>query len=94
MKTLNKDELLAAVKEMNNITGSFHDKRVAGYIGDVQRFMLKADVPAAVLNSDAAVGLIAMGVDSLMETGTLSTYVQQRIIQERLTPEEEAEADV
>ena len=94
MKTLSHQELLAAVKETNNITGSFHDKRVDGYIREVQRFVLQAGVPAAVLESDAVVGLIAMGVDSLMETGALSTYVQQRIIQECLTPANEEEANV
>lgn len=92
MKTLKPEELLAAVKETNNITGAYHDKRVAGFIKEVQRFMLQADVPAAVLDSDAVVGLVAMGVDSLMETGALSDYVKQRIIQERLTDPEEAES--
>ena len=86
MATLNNKELLEQVKQTNNITGDFHDKRVMGYILDVKRFMAQSDVPAAVLDSDAVVGLIAMGVDSLMETGVLSEYVKARIIQERLTP--------
>lgn len=87
------EQLLEEVKKTNNITGNFHDARVMGYIGDVKRFMLQAGVPAAVLDTDKVVGLIAMAVDSLMETGALSAYVQQRIIQENLTPEE-AEPDV
>ena len=84
------EQLLQRVKETNNITGEYQDKRVMGYIRDVKRFMAQADVPAAVLDSDAVVGLIAMGVDSLMETGVLTDYVKMRIIQERLTPETEA----
>lgn len=80
------DQLLERVKQVNNITGEYMDNRVSGYIQDVQRFMALVDVPAAVLESDAVVGLIAMGVESLMETGALSDYVKARIIQERLTP--------
>lgn len=80
------EQLLERVKKTNNITGDYHNDRVEGYINDVKRFMAGADIPAAVLDSDAVVGLIAMGVDSLMETGELSPYVQMRIIQERLTP--------
>ena len=81
------EQLLERVKKTNNITGNFHDDRVKEYINDVKRFMAGVDVPAAVLETDAVVGLIAMGVDSLMETGDISPYVQKRIIQERLTEE-------
>lgn len=88
---INEEQLLARVKEVNNYTGEYQDGRIKGYIGDVKRFMAQADVPAAVLETDAVVGLIAMGVDSLMETGALTDYVKMRIIQERLTtPETEA----
>lgn len=86
------EQLLERVKETNNITGEYQDNRVRGYIEDVKRFMRQADVPAAVLETDAVVGLVAMGVDSLMETGALTDYVKQRIIQERLTDPEEAES--
>ena len=82
-------QLLERVKKTNNITGEFHNDRVMEYINDVKRFMAGADVPAAVLDSDKVVGLIAMGVDSLMETGAISPYVQSRIIQERLTEDTE-----
>lgn len=83
------EKLLERVKKTNNITGEFHNDRVMEYINDVKRFMAGADVPAAVLDSDKVVGLIAMGVDSLMETGAISPYVQSRIIQERLTEDTE-----
>ncbi len=86
MSILTDNELLEEVKATNNITGQFHDKRVMGYIKDVKRTMAEAGIPVAVLNSDAVIGLIAMAVDNLMETGTLSEYVKSRIAQERLTP--------
>lgn len=85
---ITSEQLLERVKETNNITGEYQDARVRGFIDDVKRFMAQADVPAAVLETDAVVGLIAMGVDSLMETGALTEYVKMRIIQERLTPVE------
>lgn len=87
---INEEQLLARVKEVNNYTGEYQDKRIMGYIKDVKRFMAGTDVPAAVLETDAVVGLIAMGVDCLMETGALTDYVKMRIIQERLTDETEA----
>lgn len=93
MEKITPEQLLERVKKTNNITGEFHNDRVMGYINDVKRFMAGADVPAAVLDSDAVVGLIAMGVDSLMETGAISAYVQQRIIQERLTEPPKEAAD-
>ena len=89
---ISPEQLLQEVKKTNNITGEYQDNRVMGYIGDVKRAMAQADVPAAVLESDAVVGLIAMGVESLMEIGALSDYVMARIIQERLTPVPEEDA--
>jgi predicted metal-dependent peptidase len=89
MATLDDKELLARVKTALNITGEYHDGRISALIADVKDYMAKAGVPAAVLNTDTVVGTIAMGVDSIMETGALSQYVISRIIQLRLTPVKE-----
>lgn len=83
---ISNEQLLQEVKKANNITGEYQDNRVLASINDVKRSMAQAGVHAAVLDSDAVVGLIAMGVENLMESGVLSDYVMSRIIQERLTP--------
>ena len=84
--TLTSEQLLERVKKALNITGEYHDGRIGAYVEDVKDYMRKAGVPAAVLDSDTVVGVIAMGVDSIMENGALSDYVISRIIQLRLTP--------
>lgn len=86
MEKLTSAQLLARVKTALNITGEYHDGRIGAYVDDVKDYMAKAGVPAAVLETDTVVGVIAMGVDSIMENGALSDYVISRIIQLRLTP--------
>lgn len=83
---LSSEQTLERVKTALNITGEYHDGRIGALVDDVKDYMAKAGVPAAVLETDAVVGTIAMGVDSIMETGALSQYVISRIIQLRLTP--------
>ena len=83
---LTPEQTLERVKTALNITGEYHDGRIGALVDDVKDYMAKAGVPAAVLETDTVVGTIAMGVDSIMETGALSQYVISRIIQLRLTP--------
>lgn len=83
------DQLLARVKTARNETGEFHDGRISVFIDEVKQYLLGAGVPAAVLETDAVVGIVAIGVDNLMEEGALSDYFKQRAIQLRNTPVKE-----
>jgi len=83
------DTLLERVKTARNETGDFHDGRISVYIDEVKQYLLGAGVPAAVLETDAVVGIVAIGVDNLMEEGALSDYFKQRAIQLRNTPVKE-----
>jgi hypothetical protein len=80
------DKLLERVKEARNETGTFHDNRIRIYINEIMQYLLDAGVPAAVLETDEAVGVVAIGVDNLMEEGALSDYFKQRAIQLRNKP--------
>lgn len=84
------DQLLAKVKAARNETGNFHDGRISVFIDEVKQYLLGAGVPATVLETDAVVGIVAIGVDNLMEEGVLSDYFKQRAIQLRNTPVKEA----
>lgn len=86
MAILTAEELLERVKTARNITGEYHDGRIGIYIDEVKQYLLGAGVPAAVLKTDAVVGIITIGVDNLMEEGALSEYFKQRAIQLRLAP--------
>lgn len=90
MAKISAEELLAAVKTARNETGNFHDGRISVFINEVKQYLLGAGVPAAVLETDAVVGIVAIGVDNLMEEGALSDYFKQRAIQLRNTPVKEA----
>ncbi len=83
---ISADQLLERVKAARNITGEYHDGRIRIYIDEVKQYLLGAGVHAAVLETDAVVGIVAIGVDNLMEEGVLSDYFKQRAIQLRLAP--------
>jgi hypothetical protein len=87
---ISADQLLERVKEARNETGTFHDKRIGIYIDEVKQYLLGAGVPAAVLETDAVVGVVAIGVDDLMEEKKLSEYFKQRAIQLVRNPVKEA----
>lgn len=86
MAKLSAEQLLAKVKTARNITGEYHDGRIGIYIDEIKQYLLGAGVPAAVLDTDAVVGVVTIGVDNLMEEGVLSDYFKQRAIQLRLAP--------
>lgn len=90
MAIISAEKLLAEVKTARNETGNFHDGRISVFINEVKQYLLGAGVPAAVLETDAVVGIVAIGVDNLMEEGALSDYFKQRAIQLRNTPVKEA----
>lgn len=83
---ISREILLERVKTARNITGEYHDGRIGIYIDEVKQYLLGAGVPAAVLETDAVVGVVTIGVDNLMEEGVLSDYFRQRAIQLRLAP--------
>lgn len=86
---MTKAQLLEEVKTALGYTGTYHDGSLGVYIDEIKQYLASIDVPTAVLNSDAVVGIVTMGVDSLRETGGLSDYFKQRAIQLRLTPGDE-----
>ncbi len=90
MANISAEKLLAEVKTARNETGNFHDGRISVFINEVKQYLLGAGVPAAVLETDKVVGVVAIGVDNLMEEGALSDYFKQRAIQLRNTPVKEA----
>ena len=90
MAKLSAEELLERVKTARNETGKFHDGRISVFIDEVKQYLLGAGVPAAVLETDAVVGIVAIGVDDLMEEKKLSEYFKQRAIQLVRNPVKEA----
>lgn len=91
---ITSEQLLQSVKNALNITGDYHDSSLTVYINEVKRYLASVDVPTAVLCTDAVEGIVALGVDSLRETGALSAYFKERAIQLRLTPSEAATAEL
>ena len=80
-------EILTTVKTMlfGTSAGTFRDALLTPYIYEVKNFMLNAGVPVDVINSECAVGVIALGVNDLWNYQAggvkLSEYFKQRIIQ-------------
>jgi hypothetical protein len=81
MANITAAELLERVKTARNETGDYHNGRISVFINEVKQYLLGAGVPAAVLDTDAVVGIVAIGVDDLMEDKKLSDYFIQRAIQ-------------
>lgn len=81
-------ELLEEVKSRLGITGPYQDDTLSGYISDTKQYLRDAGVSEIVLNSSAAVGVIARGVSDLWNYGTgttsFSEYFIQRAVQLRL----------
>lgn len=86
MAKITAEKLLEEVKAARNETGNFHDGRITVFINEIKQYLLDAGVPAAVLETDEVVGVVAIGVDNLMEEGALSDYFKQRAIQLRNKP--------
>lgn len=89
MAIITDDELLQHIKTSNLIGGDFHDNMILLKIKEVKAFMLSSGVNDDIVNSDVAIGTIAIGVNDLlspMGTGgvqKLSPYFVQRILQLR-----------
>ena len=89
MAFITDDELLQQIKTSNLIGGDFHDNMILLKIKEVKAFMLSSGVNDDIVNSDIAIGTIAIGVNDLlspMGTGgvaKLSPYFIQRVLQLR-----------
>lgn len=75
-------EMLTAVKTALNISGTFQDATISGYISDVKGFLEDAGVKPEILADTASVGVISRGVADLWNYGSgntkLSDYFFQR----------------
>lgn len=58
-------DLLTFVKTALSITGDYQNDTLQTYISEVQEFLKDAGVPASVVGSEKAFGVIARGVDDL-----------------------------
>lgn len=85
--------LLPVVKDMLGITGEYQNKTILSYINDTLYFMLDAGVPEKILESEAAIGVVARGVNDLWNYGmgatTFSPYFFQRVTQLAYAPKPE-----
>lgn len=76
-------EILADVKSALNVTGTFQDATISGYIVEVMDYMSGAGVSDAIIS--ASVGTIARGVSDLWDNDggnvRLSPYFMNRVSQ-------------
>lgn len=90
---MDANSLLPKVKDMLGITGEYQNKTILPYINDTLYFMLDAGVPEKILESDAAIGVVARGVNDLWNYGMGSTsfspYFYQRVTQLAFSPQPE-----
>lgn len=78
-------ELLAKVKKLLSITGTYSDDAISLLITDVKYYLEDAGVHEVAVNSHAAIGVIARGVADLWDLGSgtvnLSPFFKERAIQ-------------
>lgn len=76
-------EILNGVKNALNVTGTFQDETISGYIAEVMDYMAGAGVSDALIS--ASVGTIARGVSDLWDNDggnvRLSPYFMNRVAQ-------------
>lgn len=81
--------LLDDVKTGLGITGEYQDGTLSLYILEVKEYLKGAGIPAEIVESAAAVGIITRGVADLWNYGAgegkLSEYFLQRAIQLKLS---------
>lgn len=89
MAKLSKDQLLERVKNARGITGDYMDARLESYIDDAQHYLRAGGVRDSLLNDTRAAGAIVRYVCDMMDgDGTVSAFVDNRIAQLALEPEE------
>ena len=89
MIAIDEEQCLDLVKKSNLITGNYLDDMLLQKIKEVKSFMIFSGVAEDVVNSDIAIGTIAIGVNDLYSPqGTsgaqkFSEYFFQRVYQLR-----------
>lgn len=89
MIAIDEEQCLELVKKSNLITGNYLDDMLLQKIKEVKSFMIFSGVAEDVVNSDIAIGTIAIGVNDLYSPqGTsgaqkFSEYFFQRVYQLR-----------
>lgn len=89
MIAIDEEQCLELVKKSNLITGNYLDDMLLQKIKEVKSFMIFSGVKEDVVNSDIAIGTIAIGVNDLYSPqGTsgaqkFSEYFFQRVYQLR-----------
>ena len=89
MIAIDEEQCLDLVKKSNLITGNYLDDMLSQKIKEVKSFMIFSGVEEDVVNSDIAIGTIAIGVNDLYSPqGTsgaqkFSEYFFQRVYQLR-----------
>lgn len=89
MIAIDEEQCLELVKKSNLITGDYLDDMLSQKIKEVKSFMIFSGVAEDVVNSDIAIGTIAIGVNDLYSPqGTsgaqkFSEYFFQRVYQLR-----------
>lgn len=89
MIAIDEEQCLDLVKKSNLITGNYLDDMLSQKIKEVKSFMIFSGVAEDVVNSDIAIGTIAIGVNDLYSPqGTsgaqkFSEYFFQRVYQLR-----------
>lgn len=89
MAQLSKEQLLDRVKNARGITGDYMDARLEGYIEDAQHYMQDGGVRASLLNDTRAAGAIVRYVSAMLDEEPVPDFVDKRIAQLELEPEEE-----
>lgn len=89
MIAIDEEQCLELVKKSNLVTGNYLDDMLSQKIKEVKSFMIFSGVAEDVVNSDIAIGTIAIGVNDLYSPqGTsgaqkFSEYFFQRVYQLR-----------
>lgn len=89
MIAIDEEQCLDFVKKSNLVTGNYLDDMLSQKIKEVKSFMIFSGVAEDVVNSDIAIGTIAIGVNDLYSPqGTsgaqkFSEYFFQRVYQLR-----------
>ena len=89
MIAIDEEQCLDLVKKSNLITGNYLDDMLSQKIKEVKSFMIFSGIKEDVVNSDIAIGTIAIGVNDLYSPqGTsgaqkFSEYFFQRVYQLR-----------
>lgn len=84
MATISNTNLLTEIKTRLDITGTYHDGKLNGYIDDVKSYLVDGGVDQNVVDDECAVGVVCRGVADLWnygQGGEFSPYFKERAIQ-------------